>query len=76
MPVIRLVFIPIKSMDPFLYVFFSELFFLQYLELSKFSNATLIDPKCTAHNTGIGGNGGLTTVLQHKTKPGSGHGLT
>ena len=25
---------------------------------------------------GIGGNGGLTPILQHKTKPGSGQGLT
>ena len=29
-----------------------------------------------AVNTGIGGNGGLTPILQLKTKPGSGPGLT
>ena len=29
-----------------------------------------------AYNSGIGGNGGLTPILQHKTKPGSGQGLT
>jgi len=27
-------------------------------------------------NKGIGRNGGLTPILQHKTKPGSGQGLT
>jgi len=30
----------------------------------------------TAANMGIGRNGGLTPVLQHKAKPGSGQGLT
>ncbi len=30
----------------------------------------------TANNRGIGGNGGLTPILQHKAKPGSGQGLT
>jgi len=32
--------------------------------------------KSTAANTGIGSNGGLTPILQLKTKPGSGLGLT
>ena len=30
----------------------------------------------TAGNMGIGCNGGMTPILQHKTKPGSGLGLT
>jgi len=36
----------------------------------------LIEERSTALNMGIGSNGGLTPILQHKTKPGSGQGLT